>query len=53
MSTKEIADVLGITEGNVRVKLHRIRGRLKDIWEEEDDGPGTDEGTVQESGRTG
>ena len=52
MSAKEIADVLGITEGNVRVKLHRIRGRLKDIWEEEDDGPGKDEGTVQAGGRT-
>jgi RNA polymerase sigma-70 factor (ECF subfamily) len=51
MNAKEIADVLGINEGNVRVKLHRIRGRLKDIWEEEDDGTGADEGAVQAGGR--
>lgn len=29
LSTKEIADVIGITEPNVRVKIHRIKEDLK------------------------
>lgn len=29
LSTKEIADVIGITEPNVRVKIHRIKEELK------------------------
>jgi RNA polymerase sigma-70 factor (ECF subfamily) len=29
LSTKEIADVIGITEPNVRVKIHRIKSQLK------------------------
>jgi len=29
LSTKEIADVIGITEPNVRVKIHRIKTELK------------------------
>jgi RNA polymerase sigma-70 factor (ECF subfamily) len=29
LSTKEIADILGITEPNVRVKIHRIKEMLK------------------------
>jgi RNA polymerase sigma-70 factor (ECF subfamily) len=38
LSTKQMADVLGISEANVRVKLHRIRKVLKDLWEEEEHG---------------
>ncbi len=37
-SSKEIAEVLGISEANVRVKLHRIKKSLKQLWEETDDG---------------
>ena len=29
LSTKEIADVIGITETNVRVKIHRIKEDLR------------------------
>jgi RNA polymerase sigma-70 factor (ECF subfamily) len=29
LSTKEIAEVIGITEPNVRVKIHRIKSELK------------------------
>jgi len=31
----DIAAALGISEGNVRVKLHRIKEELKTIWKEE------------------
>jgi RNA polymerase sigma-70 factor (ECF subfamily) len=31
LSTKEIAEVVGITEPNVRVKIHRIKSELKTI----------------------
>ena len=37
--TAEMAGVLGISEGNVRVRLHRIRKELKDIWERRNHGP--------------
>ena len=30
---KEIASVIGITEPNVRVKIHRIKGELKESLE--------------------
>ena len=30
LSTKEIAEIIGITEPNVRVKIHRIKGLLRD-----------------------
>lgn len=30
LSMKEIADVIGITEPNVKVKIHRIKGQLKE-----------------------
>lgn len=30
LSTKEIANVIGITEANVRVKIHRIKSYLKE-----------------------
>lgn len=33
LDTREIAAVLGISEGNARVKLHRTKKRLKEIWE--------------------
>ena len=31
MSQKEIAHILGFTENNIRVKIHRIKNRLKSI----------------------
>lgn len=31
LSYREIAEIVGISEGNVRVKIHRARARLKDI----------------------
>jgi RNA polymerase sigma-70 factor (ECF subfamily) len=34
LSTAEISDVLGISEGNARVKLHRIKKVLKETMEE-------------------
>ena len=33
MSTKEVADVLGLTEANVKVRLHRARSALKKLIE--------------------
>ena len=30
LSMKEIADVIGITEPNAKVKIHRIKGQLKE-----------------------
>ena len=33
VDTREMAAILGISEGNVRVKLHRTKKRLKDLWE--------------------
>jgi RNA polymerase sigma-70 factor (ECF subfamily) len=30
LSTKEIAEIVGITESNVRVKIHRIKEQLRD-----------------------
>lgn len=35
-SSKEIAEVLGISEINVRVRLHRIKKSLKQLWEKTD-----------------
>ncbi|MBR6765050.1 MAG: sigma-70 family RNA polymerase sigma factor [Clostridia bacterium] len=35
LSTREIADALNTTEGNVRVLLHRSRARLKEILKED------------------
>ena len=32
-STREMAEVVGISEANVRVKLHRIKKSLKQLWE--------------------
>ena len=36
MDSTEIAAVLGISEGNVRVKLHRIKNQLREMWEKQD-----------------
>ncbi len=35
MGPVEIGAVLGISEGNVRVKLHRIKNQLREMWEKE------------------
>lgn len=35
MDSAEMASVLGISEGNVRVKLHRIKQQLRQMWEAE------------------
>lgn len=35
MGSAEMAAVLGISEGNVRVKLHRIKNQLREMWEKE------------------
>jgi len=39
LSTKDIAEVLDISEVNVRVKLHRIRRSLRNMLEGKDHGP--------------
>ncbi len=39
MTTVEMAEVLGISEANVRVKLHRVRGNLRVKWERVHHGP--------------
>ncbi len=33
LSTREMADVTGISEANVRVRIHRIKERIKQEWE--------------------
>ncbi len=35
MESAEIGAVLGISDGNVRVKLHRIKNVLREMWEKE------------------
>jgi RNA polymerase sigma-70 factor (ECF subfamily) len=37
-STDEIAEVLGISPANARVKVHRVKKALREIWERTDDG---------------
>lgn len=37
-STKEMSDVLGISEINVRVKIHRVKKELKILMENDEDG---------------
>lgn len=39
LELKEIAEILGISEVNARVKLHRIRQNLKQMWERDEHGP--------------
>ena len=41
LGTSEMAAILGISEGNVRVKLHRTKKLLKDLWEENNNGYGS------------
>ena len=36
VSSREIAEVVGISEINVRVRLHRIKKSLKQLWEKTD-----------------
>ena len=38
VSQKEIAHILGFTENNIRVKIHRIKNRLKSILKPESHG---------------
>lgn len=38
LDTREMGAILGISEGNVRVRLHRTKQRLKDLWENDDHG---------------
>jgi len=37
-TTDEIAEVLGISLANARVKVHRVKKALRGIWERTDDG---------------
>ena len=39
LPSAEIGAVLGISEGNVRVKLHRIKNQLRQMLEKEDHEP--------------
>jgi RNA polymerase sigma factor (sigma-70 family) len=38
LSTGKMAEILGISEVNVRVKMHRIKKALKEKWEAAEDG---------------
>jgi RNA polymerase sigma-70 factor, ECF subfamily len=38
LSTKEMAEITGLSEANVRVKLHRIKEQIKKEWEESQHG---------------
>ncbi len=38
VSTKEMSEVLGISETNVRVKIHRVKKELKILMENDEDG---------------
>ncbi|HPI86356.1 MAG: RNA polymerase sigma factor [Bacteroidales bacterium] len=40
LSTREIADVTGLSESNVRVKIHRLKEKIKIKWKEEQNGTG-------------
>jgi RNA polymerase sigma-70 factor (ECF subfamily) len=40
LSTKEMSDITGLTEANVRVKLHRIKEKIKKEWEDRQNGTG-------------
>ena len=40
LSTREIAEITGISETNVRVRIHRIKERIKNEWEEKQHGTG-------------
>ena len=36
LDSAEMGAVLGISEGNVRVKLHRLKDQLRELWEKAD-----------------
>jgi RNA polymerase sigma-70 factor (ECF subfamily) len=38
LSTREMAEVTGMSEANVRVRIHRIREKIKNQWEEKEHG---------------
>ncbi len=38
VGTDEMAEILGISSGNVRVKLHRTKQRLRALWEHDNHG---------------
>lgn len=40
MSTREIAEITGLSEANVRVRLHRIKEQIKKEWKEKQHGTG-------------
>ena len=33
LDTKELSQITGLSESNVRVKLHRIKNQIKKEWE--------------------
>lgn len=43
LSSKEMAEVTGLSESNVRVRIHRSKKRLKELMEEEKNGLETDQ----------
>jgi RNA polymerase sigma-70 factor (ECF subfamily) len=40
LSTKEMAEVTGMSETNLRVRIHRIKEKIKKEWEEKQNGTG-------------
>ena len=40
LSTREIAEVTGLSEANVRVRIHRIKEQIKKDWKEKHHGTG-------------
>ena len=40
LSTKEMSEITGLTESNVRVKLYRIKEQIKKEWRESQNGTG-------------
>jgi RNA polymerase sigma-70 factor (ECF subfamily) len=40
LSTREMAEITGISEANVRVRIHRIKDRIRNEWEEKQHGTG-------------
>jgi RNA polymerase sigma-70 factor, ECF subfamily len=42
LSQAEVARTMDLPEGTVKVRLHRLRKRLKDAWQEDSQAPGSD-----------
>lgn len=40
LSSREMADIIGLTEANVRVKIHRIKEQINNKWKELQNGTG-------------